>query len=108
MTLLVALAALAANFAGTWTGTMKTAITTDSAFMVLAQDGATITGTIGPDRDGQFKITKASIDGELLSVEAHPGGTLRFVMKLDGDKLEGDVFEDGTRIGSIVFERVKK
>src|SRR5215471_1272350 len=108
MTILVALAALATNFAGTWTGTMKTTITTDSAFMVLAQNGTTITGTIGPDRDAQFKITKASIDGEVLTVEAHPGGTLRFVMQLEGDKLAGDVFEDGSLIGSVAFERVMK
>jgi hypothetical protein len=87
---------------------MKTAITTDSAFMVVVQNGDIINGTIGPDRDGQFKITRATIDGDVLTVEAQPGGTLRFVMKLEGDKLDGDVFEDGTRIGTIAFERVKK
>jgi hypothetical protein len=81
--------------------------TTDPAFMVLSQDGIAITGTIGPDRQAQFKITKASIDGDSISIEAQPGGTLRFVMKLDGEKLAGEVFENGERIGNIRFERVK-
>jgi hypothetical protein len=108
MILLMLMAALAANFAGTWTGTMKTTITTDSAFMVLAQDGNTITGTIGPDREAQFKITKANATGEVLTIEAQPGGTLRFSMKLEGDKLAGGVFEDESLIGSIEFERVRK
>jgi hypothetical protein len=86
-----------------------TALTTnDPAFMVLAQDGNKITGTIGPDREAQFKITKASVGGDTVTVEAQPGGTLRFVMKMDGDKLTGDVFEDGQLIGAIRFERVKQ
>jgi hypothetical protein len=108
MTYLLALALIASNFAGTWTGTMTTEITTDPAFMVLAQDGKMITGTIGPDREGQFKITKASVDGDTLTIEAQPGGTLSFVMKLEGDKLAGDVFEDGSLIGSVEFGRVRK
>jgi hypothetical protein len=104
--LLVAL--IASNFSGTWSGTMTAVTTNDPAFMVLAQDGNNITGTIGPDRDAQFKITNASVDGDTLTVEAQPGDTLRFVMELDGDKLAGEVFEDGQLIGSIRFERVKK
>src|SRR6516162_4769311 len=108
MTCLLALALFATNFAGTWTGTMTAVTTNDPAFMVLAQDGNKITGTIGPDREAQFKITKASVDGDTLTVEAQPGGTLRFVMKLDGEKLAGEVFEDGQLIGSIHFERVKR
>ena len=104
---LIALAVIAASFAGTWTGTMTAVTTNDPAFMVLAQDGNKITGTIGPDREAQFKITKASVDGDTLTVEAQPGGTLRFVMKMDGDMLAGNVFEDGQLIGTITFQRVK-
>lgn len=106
MAYLIASALVAGNFAGTWTGTMK-GIAIDSAFMVLAQDGNAVTGTIGPDRDAQFKITKASMDGDTLTIEAQPGGTLRFVMKLEGDKLSGTVFEDGQVIAAIQFERAK-
>src|SRR5690349_19509667 len=108
MSCLTAIVLFVTNFAGTWTGTMMTGGTTkDPAFMVLTQDGNVITGTIGPDREAQFKITKASIEDDTLTVEAQPGGTLRFVMKMDGDILAGDVFEDGNRIGTIRFERIK-
>src|SRR5215470_11194670 len=104
MTCLLALALFATNFAGTWTGTMTAVTTNDPAFMVLAQDGNKITGTIGPDREAQFKITKASVDGDTLTVEAQPGGTLRFVMRMNGDTLAGNVFEDGEIIGTISFQ----
>jgi hypothetical protein len=57
-------------------------------------------------RNVNFEV--ASVDGQTLTVEAQPGGTLRFVMKLDGEKLAGEVFEDGQLIGSIRFERVKQ
>jgi hypothetical protein len=108
MICLLAVALIASNFAGTWTGTMTGKTTIDPAFMVLAQDGQMITGSIGPDRDAQFKITKSSLDGDTLTIEAQPGGTFRFVMKMDGDKLAGEVFEDGQLIGTIRFERVKQ
>jgi hypothetical protein len=104
--LLVAL--VASNFAGTWSGAMTGQTTIDPAFMVLAQDGQMISGTIGPDREAQFKVTKASVDGDTLTLEAQPGGTLRFVMKMNGDKLAGEVFENGKLIGTIRFERVKQ
>ena len=107
MTCLLALALFATNFAGTWRGTMTAVTTNDPAFMVLAQDGNKITGTIGPDRQAQFKITKASIEDDTLTVEAQPGGTLRFVMKMDGDMLAGNVFENERLIGTISFHRVK-
>jgi hypothetical protein len=68
----VVIALLASNCAGTWTGTMMTEGTTkDPAFMVLTQDSNVITGTIGPHRQAQFKITKASLDGDTLTIEAH-------------------------------------
>jgi len=107
MTCLLALALIATNFAGTWTGTMTAVTTNDPALMVLVQDDNKVIGTIGPDRESQFRITKGSIDGETLTIEAQPGGTLRFVMKMDGDTLAGNVFEDGQLIGTISFHRVK-
>jgi hypothetical protein len=48
------------------------------------------------------------VDGETITVEVPPGGTLRFVMKLEGEKLAGEVFENGEMIGTIRFERVKE
>ena len=109
MNCLIAIVLIATHFGGTWIGTMMTGGTTeDPAFMMLSQNGNVITGTIGPDRQAQFKITKASIEDDTLTLEAQPGGTLRFVMKMDGDKLAGKVFENGETIGTIQFERIKE
>ena len=108
MSFLIAVTLIASNFVGTWIGTMRTETTTDPAFMILAQDGTTVRGTIGPDREAQFKITKATLEGDTLTVEAQPGGTLRFVMKIDADQISGDVFENGELIGTIKFERVNR
>jgi hypothetical protein len=108
MTGFIVIGLVVSTFAGSWTGTMTAVTTNDSAFMVLAQDGNTITGTIGPDAQAQFKITRASVDGDTLTIEAQPGGTLRFVLKMDGEKLAGEVFEDGQMIGTIRFARAKQ
>jgi hypothetical protein len=108
MAALIVIGLVVSTFAGTWTGTMTAVTTNDPAFMVLAQDGNKISGTIGPDRQAQFKITRATVDGDTLTIEAQPGGTLRFVLKMDGEKLAGEVFEDGQMIGTIRFERVKQ
>ena len=77
MTGLLAVTLIASTFAGTWTGTMTAVTTNDPAFMVLAQEGSKIAGTIGPDREAQFKITRATVDADTLTIEAQPGGTLR-------------------------------
>ncbi len=104
---IAAIAFVALNLTGTWSGKLYVN-GESSAFMVLSQDGDNISGTIGPDRDAQFKITKATVEGDTLTIEAQPGGVLRFVMKMEGEKLAGDVFEDGVMVGTIKFERVKE
>lgn len=83
----------AADLTGTWTG--KFDITTpdgqtkpDEAIMHLKLDGATVTGTAGPNEDQQWKI----LNGKLES------GKLTFEVTMQGD--------DGTDQGKIDFDLV--
>ena len=94
------------SFAGTWLGSV---VADESAplLMVLSQEGTDVSGTIGRDLQTHCKITKSKIDGDTLTLEAAPGSFFRLVLKLDGDKLAGAVFEDGRVVGAIRFQRVK-
>lgn len=99
-----------ADVNGKWTGSMVLdSGEQGTAAVSLKQDGATITGTAGPSEDAQFPITKGRIDGEQIVIEAHPGpAVLRFSMKIEGNKLVGDVFEDDQKIGTISLQRVSQ
>ena len=107
LTTLILVSRLAIGLTGAWSGSMTTTDQTP-AYMNLKQEGETLTGTIGPDQHAQFQITKGFLSADTVTIEAQPGTlTLRFVMKLEGDQLQGQVFEDGTNIGTITFKRVK-
>jgi hypothetical protein len=107
MSCLLLIALIAVDFAGTWSGKVITD-KEQSVSMTLSQDGNKITGTFGGVGQAQWAITKAAVDGEMLTVEAEPGSIFRFALKIDGDKLIGDAFKDERRIGTVIFERVKQ
>lgn len=100
--------AFGSDVSGKWAGTMHLDNGKDGgASLHLKQNGSEITGTQGPSDEKQFPITKGRMDGDQVTVEAQPGpSVLRLTMKLDGDKLSGDVFEDDQKIGTISLERV--
>lgn len=108
--LLVLLAAMArgADVSGKWTGELVLDTGNNmTACVHLKQEGQAVTGTQGPSEDKQFPITKGRMAGDQLSIEAQPGpAVLRLTMKLDGNKLAGDVFEDERRIGTVSLQRV--
>jgi hypothetical protein len=56
-----------------------------------------------------FKITEGSLKGDRLTVAASPaeGTVLRFLLKLDGDSLEGDLEENGNVTGTAKLTREK-
>lgn len=97
MTLAVAAVAFAwtDNTSGSWKGSMQLNGGSDQpACMTVKQEGSTLTGTAGACQGKEFPITKGTINGDVVTVEAHPGTpTLRFTMKFAGNKLKGDVFE---------------
>ena len=105
-TVLVALLALAvsmtaADVTGTWSGAMEMKhgdeTKDDTAYLVLNQTGNEITGTIGPNADKRLQITKGTIDGYNVYIEAIVEGENKLVLRLkaaDG-KLSGDLKAEG-------------
>jgi hypothetical protein len=110
-------AMFAADISGTWTGpvAMKRGEETrdDSAHLVLKQNGATVTGTMGPNADRQYTITKGSIDGSNVHLEAVIEDENKIVLslKLEGEKLTGDLKAEGPTAppltGTMTLEKKK-
>lgn len=95
---------------GSWKGSMHLNNSSDQpACMTVKQEGSAVSGTAGSCAGKQFPITKGTIGGGLITIEAHPGTpTLKFVMKLAENKLTGDVYEDDQKIGTISMEKASK
>ena len=91
----------AADVTGTWSGplamTRGDETKDDNAYLVLKQSGAEITGTIGPNVDKRIQITKGTADGNNIHIEAIVEGENKLVLRLkvDGDKLTGDLKAEG-------------
>ena len=69
----------------------------DTAYLILKQTGAEITGTIGPNSGKRLQITKGTADGNNVYIEAVVEGENKLVLRLkvDGDKLAGDLKAEG-------------
>lgn len=100
---LLALAAsvYAADVTGTWAGPMTMSnggeTRDDTAFLVLKQEGDAVTGSIGPNEERRYNITKGTSDGTNIYIEAVVQGEDKMVLrlKLDGEKLTGDLKAEG-------------
>ncbi len=67
-----------------------------TALLLLKQSGMDITGTVGPNEDEQFTITKGKIDGEKIVLEVdHDGHTIRFELVLAADRITGEANMSG-------------
>ena len=100
---------LAADVTGKWSGTLSLGNGEMPGYMVLAQKGAVVTGTAGGGPQMQHPIVRGTVEADEVEIEARPGpALLKFVMKQQGEKLSGEVFEDGQRIGTIMLDRVKE
>jgi hypothetical protein len=94
--LLVALAAAtisAADVTGTWTGTLTPGDGEPRpAHLVLKQGGDTVSGTAGPDASEQRPIQNGkSENGKVTFEVAGEVTVMKFVLKLEGDEMTGDV-----------------
>jgi len=85
------------GFAGTWSGSFNIHFADghaleDTAWFVLQQSGATVTGTAGPDDQKQGPIREVSTSGNELrfTAETTSGKFLQFVLKRDGDRMSGE------------------
>lgn len=88
-----ALGLMAADATGTWTGTF-TPIGEEPgpAHLVLKQDGGKVTGTAGPSADQQHEIRNGKAENGKISFEvAGEDTTMTFELKLEGDRISGDV-----------------
>ena len=106
---------LAADVSGKWSG--KVTITTpegpqlDEAYVVLKQEGATVTGTAGKDESEQREFKNGKLEGDVLSFELPTQGSpFKVRMKVEGDTMAGDVERerDGeTMKAKIEMKRLK-
>jgi len=96
-----------ADVTGKWTGSMvRDDGVQDAACLHLKQTGGLVTGSAGPSDDSQFPITSGRVEGSQVTIEARPGpAVLRMAMKLDGNSLTGEVFEDDRKIGTLALKK---
>jgi opacity protein-like surface antigen len=90
----LALAAMAADVSGKWSGTFTPeGQDAGNAYLVLKQSGTTLTGTAGPDENQQWPISSGKIEGNKLSgqVTSPDGATYKFTLTLDGEHIKGPV-----------------
>jgi hypothetical protein len=108
-----ALSLSAADVTGKWRGTITTEMAAQTtggdipAYMELQQDEHKVTGNAGGSEKMLFKIREGSMEGDRLTVVAFPkeDSELRFILKVKGDVLEGDVQENGRTIGVAKLKR---
>ena len=118
--MMLAMAAMtwAADVTGTWSGPMEMTrngeTRADTAHLILKQTGGEVTGTVGPNAEKQTQITKGTVTGEDVVLEATaPDNGLRFVLKLklESDKLTGTLdakSTDGeTMTGKLTLTRAQ-
>ena len=112
---LAAVSLIAADATGTWTGTLTASTPNGSeqhpALLVLKQEGAKLTGTAGPDSSEQHPIENGKAENGSLTFEVPAGNAImKFTLKHDGDKIEGDVTrerEGQTQTAKLAVKRDK-
>jgi hypothetical protein len=91
---LCAIAALAADVSGKWSGTFTPeGQDPQPAFIILKQSGDTLTGSGGPDENQQWPMENGKIAGNKVTgdVKAPDGTVYSVVLVLEGDHLKGDI-----------------
>jgi hypothetical protein len=110
--LIAALTLSAADATGIWTGNLIVDGQNRPAHLVLKQDGTKLTGTGGPTVDEQEAISNGKAeDGTLTFEVAHGERSMKFVLKLEGDEIKGDVTReaDGQKqFAKLEVKREKK
>jgi hypothetical protein len=85
---------MAADATGTWIGTLTPSGDREPgpAYLVLKQDGAKLTGTVGPRADEQHPIENGKTENGNLTFDVATGdSTMKFTLKHEGDEIKGDV-----------------
>lgn len=115
--LLLAASVYGADITGTWIGPVKMKngdeTRNDTAHLVLKQEGGAITGTVGPAEGEGHAITKGTVEGENVYIEAAIQGENKVILrlKLAGDKMTGELKAEGPSAppitGSLTVDRKK-
>jgi len=114
---LVALAsillAVPADVSGKWSGSFKPDNEENPLplFLVLKQDGGSLTGSGGPTETEQHPMQNGKIDGDHLVFEVNAGkGTFYFDLKIAGDEITGGLQmkrDSVTRTAKVSLKRAK-
>jgi hypothetical protein len=116
MLLGTALCLMGADLTGTWAGSFDMTNSAgethnDVVHMELKQVGNTVSGTVGPSADRQWKIINGKIDGKTITWEVNPdaNASVKFKLTLDGDRLHGDAaMERGDEKRSVKVDVKRK
>lgn len=91
--LITALCLCAGDISGKWSGQWETSPDGGPGphYMVLKQEGGTVTGTAGPTENQQMAITNGTVTGDTLKfdISIPNGPTLKFEFKVTGDAMDG-------------------
>jgi hypothetical protein len=95
-TILFALCAMTAfaDATGKWTGTFTPeGQEPQTAYVILKQDGASLTGSGGPNESEQWPIAKGKVEGNRVTgeVTSPEGDVYKLDLMIDGDKAKGEV-----------------
>jgi len=105
---------VAGDVTGKWRGKLleKRADGTENsgpAFLVLKQEGTTVTGTVGPDENERHEVRAGKEENGTVTLEVPSGPLLmKFTLKLDGEHLKGDVVRERngqTQTGKLSVKR---
>ena len=89
---------LCADVTGKWSGTIQIKDAqgdqkTESAYLILKQEGTAVSGSGGPSEEKQHPIGNGKVEGSKLSFEISmgEGRVMRFDLTTAGDQIDGDV-----------------
>ena len=83
----------------------------DTALLILEQKGTDVTGTVGGNDSDRHQITKATVDGNKLSIVAKNRNNEREIkveVTVDGEDMKGTLILGPERKAELVAKRVKR
>ena len=98
------------NLTGKWTGSL---VFNDggvsTAYLDLHQNGTVLTGIVGLSEGHEFKISRGSIHGTEVTVEAKTGNSVLLITaKLRSGVLAGDLYEEENKVGTLSLKKKSK
>lgn len=96
-----------ADITGTWSGSLESnqdgQNRTESAYLILKQDGATLTGSGGPSEERQLAIRNGKVNGSDVTFEIamDDDRVMSFVLHSAEESLTGDVSGPDKETGTL-------